>query len=126
MTRYRNALALRFQDRDAKDEAYPELEEVWYEGWSRDKFTTIQMHNDLTLVTGATFNKFLLEQLPQKILVFMHRVDLTGKTDKEIITIIRNARRMAEKWDAARKNLGLKVSLESNQISEKKYGFQEM
>jgi len=38
----------------------------------------------------------------------MHTVDLTGKTDDELITIITNAGRTAEKWDEARKNLGLK------------------
>jgi hypothetical protein len=40
-------------------------------------------------------------------------VDLTGKTDQEIITIITNAGRTAEKWEAARKNLGLETSLTS-------------
>jgi len=36
---------------------------------------------------------------------------LTGKTDDELITIITNAGRTAEKWDEARKNLGLKKSV---------------
>jgi hypothetical protein len=37
-------------------------------------------------------------------------VYLTGKTDQEIITIITSAGRTAERWEAARKNLGLKAS----------------
>jgi hypothetical protein len=41
----------------------------------------------------------------------MHTVDLTAEKDQEIITIIMNARRMAEEWDAARKNLRLTVSI---------------
>jgi hypothetical protein len=41
----------------------------------------------------------------------MHTVDLSGKTDEEIITIITNAGRTAEKWDEARKNLGLQKSI---------------
>lgn len=50
----------------------------------------------------------------------MHTVDSTGKTDQAIITIITNAGRTAEKWEAARKNLGLKVSLRSHEKSEGK------
>jgi len=46
----------------------------------------------------------------------MHTVDLTGKTDDEIITIITNAGRTAEQWDAAKNDLGLKKS-----ISEVRY-----
>jgi len=34
----------------------------------------------------------------------MHTVDLTRKTIDEIIITITNARRTAEKWEAARKN----------------------
>jgi len=45
----------------------------------------------------------------------MHTVDPTGKMDQEISILITNARRMAEKWDAARKNLNLKVSLRSHE-----------
>jgi len=43
----------------------------------------------------------------------MHTVDLTGKTDQEIITIITNAGWTAKKWEAARKNLDLKASLKT-------------
>jgi len=35
----------------------------------------------------------------------MHVVDLTGKTDQEMIEIITKAGRTAEKWEEARKNL---------------------
>jgi len=108
MTGYINALKLRFEDRDAKDEAYAELEKVRYEGCIRDMFTQIQTLNDKAAVTGAAFKKLILERLPHKILEQMHTVDLTGRTDQEIMTIITNAGRTAEKWEAARNNLGLK------------------
>jgi hypothetical protein len=108
MTGYINALKLRFEDRDAKDEAYAELEKVRYEGCIRDMFTQIQTLNDKAAVTGAAFKKLILERLPHKILEQMHTVDLTGRTDQDIMTIITNAGRTAEKWEAARNNLGLK------------------
>jgi hypothetical protein len=108
MTGYVNALKLRFEDRDAKDEAYAELEKVRYEGCIRDMFTQIQTLNDKAAVTGAAFKKLILERLPHKILEQIHTVDLTGRTDQEIMTIITNAGRTAEKWEAARNNLGLK------------------
>jgi len=41
----------------------------------------------------------------------MHTIDLTRKTDDELITMITNAGRTAEKWDEARKNLGLKKTI---------------
>ena len=110
MTGYVNALKLRFEDKDAKDEAFAELEEVCYEGCIRDMVTRIQTLNDKAMVSGAALKKLILEWLPQKILEQMHVVDLTGKTDNEIITIITNAGRTEEKWEAARKNLGLKAS----------------
>jgi len=110
MTGYVNALKLRFEDKDDKDEAFAELEEVSYEGCIRNIFTRIQTRNDKAMVSGAALKKLILERLPQKILDQMHVVDLTGKTDNEIISIITNAGRTAEKWEAARKNLGLKAS----------------
>ena len=108
MTGYINALKFRFEDRDAKDEAYAELVKVRYEGCIRDMFTQIQTLNDKAAVSGAAFKKLILERLPHKILEQMHTVDLTGRTDQEIMTIITNAGRTAEKWEAARNNLGLK------------------
>jgi len=113
MTRYVNALTLRFDDKDAKDEAYAELEQVRYEGCIRDMFTRIQTHNDKAKVMGAALRKLILERLPAKILEQMHNVDLTGKTDQEIMTIITNAGRIAEKWEAARKNLSLKAQFKT-------------
>jgi len=113
MTRYVNALKLRFEDKDAKDEAYSEVEMVRYDGCIRDMFTKIPTFNDKAIVTRAALNKSILERLPQKILQQMHVVDSTGKTDQEIVTIITNAGRTVEKWEAARKNLGLKASFRS-------------
>jgi len=43
-----------------------------------------------------------------KVLEHMHTVSLTGKTDDEIMNIITNAGRTAEKWEEGRKNLGLR------------------
>ena len=112
MTGYINALKLRFEDRDAKDEAYAELEKVQYEASIRDMFTQIQTLQDKAAVTGAAFKKLILERLPHKILEQMHTVDLTGRTDQEIMTMITNAGRTADKWEAARNNLGLKNQFE--------------
>jgi len=110
MTGYVNVLKLRFEDKDTKDEAFACLEEVCYEGCIRDMFTKIQTSNDKAMVSGAALKKSIFERLPQKILDQMHIVDLTGKTDNEIINIITSAGRTAEKWEAARRNLGLKAS----------------
>jgi len=126
MTGYVNALKLRFKDKDAKDEAYAELEEVRNEGCIRDMFTRIETLNDKAMVSGAALKKLILERLPRKILEQMHVVDLTGKTDNEIITIITNAGRNAEKWEAARKNLGLKASFRKIKSSKYDYGTEEM
>jgi hypothetical protein len=111
ITGYIQALKLRFEDKDAKDEAYSALEKVRYDGCIRDMFTQIQMHNDKALVSGAALKKIIQDRLPHKIQEQMHTVDLTGKTDDEIVTIITNAGRTAEKWDEARKNLGLRKSI---------------
>jgi hypothetical protein len=108
ITGYVQALKLRFEDKDAKDEAYAQLEKVRYDGCIRDMFTQIQMHNDKALVSGAALKKIILDRLPHKILEQMHTVDLTGKTDEEIITISTNRGRTREKWDQAKKNLGLR------------------
>jgi len=113
MTGYGNALKLRFEDKDVIDEAYADLEKVRYEGCICDMFTKIQALNDKARVSGTALKKMILEHLPQKIIEQMHTVDLTGKTDQEIIAIITNAGQTAEKWEAARKNLGLKASLKS-------------
>jgi len=76
-------------------------------------FTKILTFNDKAMVTSAALKKWILERLPQKILEQMHVVDLTGKTDQEIISIITSAGQTAEKWDAAGKNLGHTGSFES-------------
>jgi len=113
MTSYVNALKWRFQEKDTKDEAYADLENVRYEGCIPDMFTNIQTFNHKAMVTGAALKKMILERLPQKILGQMHTMDLTGKTDQEIITIITKAGRTTELWEAARKNLGLKATLKT-------------
>ena len=111
MTGYVNALKPRFKDKDAKDEAYANLEKVRYDACIRDMCTQIQTFNDKAMATGAALKELILEWLPQKIIEHMHTVDLTGTNDQEIITIMTNAGRTAEKWEAARKNLRLKATL---------------
>jgi hypothetical protein len=82
MTGYINAFKLRFEDRNAKNEAYADLEKVRYEGCIRDMFTKIQTVNDKAMVTGAALKKIIIERLPQKIIEQMHTLDLTRKTDQ--------------------------------------------
>jgi hypothetical protein len=113
MTGYVNALKLRFDDRDARDEAYANMEKVRYQGCIRDMFTKIRTFNDKAMISGAALKKMILERLLQKIMEHMHTVDLMGNTDSDIITIISNEGKTAEKWKATRKNLGLKSSLET-------------
>jgi len=121
MTGYINALTLRFEDKDARDEAYCELEKVRYEGCIRDMFTKTQTHNDKALVTGAALKKLILERLPAKILEQMHTVDLTGKTDQEMMSIVTNAGRTAEKWEAGRNNLSLKAQFRTKEKSLERF-----
>jgi len=109
-TTYQNDLVLRFEDREARDEAYADLEKVRYEGDIRDMFTKIQMYNNKAQLTGAGLKKLILDRLPEKVLGQMHVVDLTGKTDQEMIEIITKAGRTGEKWEEARKNLGLRTT----------------
>jgi hypothetical protein len=71
-------------------------------------FTQIQICNDKAMVSGAELKKIILVRLPYKILEQMHTVNLTGKTHDEIICIITNAGRTAEKYKAAKNNVGLK------------------
>jgi len=113
MTGYVNAVKLKFEEKDAKDEANADLEQVQYEGCICDMFTKIQTFNDKARVTGAALKKLILESLPQRVLEEIHTVDLTGKTDQEITSTLINAGLTAEKWEAARKNLGLKATLKS-------------
>jgi hypothetical protein len=82
MTGYINAFKLRFEDRNAKNEAYADLEKVRYEGCIRDMFTKIQTVHDKAMVTGAALKKIIIERLPQKIIEQMHTLDLTGKTNQ--------------------------------------------
>jgi len=76
-------------------------------------FSQIQTYNDKAMVTSAALQKLILEGLPQEILDHMHTVDLMGKPDQEIITIITNTGRTAEKWKATRMNLMLKATLKA-------------
>jgi len=101
MTGYINAVKLKFEYQNAKDEAYADLEKVRYQGGIRDMFTKIQTFIDKAMVTGAGLKKKILERLPQEIIKQMHMDNLTGKNDQESITIIPKVGRPAEKWDAA-------------------------
>jgi hypothetical protein len=114
MTGYIIALKLRFRDKDTKDEAYADLENVRYEGCIRIMFTQIQTFIDKVVVTGAVLTMLILELLPQRIIEQLHTVNLTGKIDQEIITIITNIGQNAEKSGSARKSLGLQATLRSD------------
>jgi hypothetical protein len=60
-------------------------------------FTKIETFNDKAMVTGAALKNIILQRLPQKIIKQMHTMDLTRKTDYEMITNLTNAGRTAEK-----------------------------
>jgi hypothetical protein len=100
---------LRFEDKEARDEAYADFEKVWYEGDSWDMFTKIQMYNDKSQLTGAALKKLIVDGLPEKVLSQMHEVDLTGKTDQEMINSITKAARTAEKWEEGIKNFCTRI-----------------
>jgi len=70
-------------------------------------FAKIQMNNDTSQLTGAGLKKLILDRLPAKVLEQMHTVDLTGKTDQEMIETISKAGRTAEKWEEAKMNLSM-------------------
>jgi len=108
-TTYQNDLMLRFKDKEARDEAYADLEKVRCEGDIQDMFTKIQIINNKAQLKGAGLKKLILDRLPEKVLSQMHVVNLTGKTDQEMIDIITNAGRTAEKWEEARKNLSTRT-----------------
>jgi len=118
-TTYQNDIKLRFENKEARDVAYSKMGKIRYKGCIRDMFTRIQTFNDKAQVTGAALKKFILERLPAKILDQMHVVDLTGKTDQEMIDIITNAGKTAERWEEARENLLIK-SYETKDRSHKK------
>jgi len=118
-TTYQNDIKLRFENKEARDVAYSKMGKIRYKGCIRDMFTRIQTFNDKAQITGAALKKFILERLPTKILDQMHVVDLTGKTDQEMIDIITNAGKTAERWEEARDNLLIK-SYETKDRSHKK------
>ena len=107
-TTYQIDIKLQFSDKEARDVAYAKMEQVRYKGDIRDMFTRIQTLNDRAQLTGAALKKLILERLPIKILDQMHTVDLTGKSDQEMIDIITNAGKTAEKWEQAKENLLIK------------------
>jgi hypothetical protein len=84
---------LQFETKDCKDKAYATVERVRYDGCLRDMFTPIQMPNDNAFITSTVGKKMNLDRLPFKIQEHMHPVDLSGKTDDEIICSTTNARR---------------------------------
>ena len=108
-TTYQNDLMLSFEDKEARDKAYADLEKVRYEGDIWDMFTKMQMYNDKAQLTGAGLEKLILDRLPEKVLSQMHVVDLTRKTDQDMIEIIVKAGRTAEKWEQAKKNLNTRA-----------------
>jgi len=118
-TTYQNDIKLRFENKEARDVAYFKMGKIRYKGCIRDMFTRIQTFNDKAQITGAALKKFILERLPAKIHDQMHVVDLTGKTDQEMIDIITNAGKTAERWEEARDNLLIK-SYETKDRSHKK------
>jgi hypothetical protein len=107
-TPYQNDTKLQFENKEARDVAYSKMGKIRYKGCIWDMFTRIQTFNDKAQITGAALKKFILERLPTKILDQMHVVDLTGKTDQEMIDIITNAGKTAERWEEARENLLIK------------------
>jgi len=66
-------------------------------------FTTIQILHDMAQLTAAGLQNLILYPLPGEVLSQMHSVNLTGKSNQEMIDIIINTGRTAEKWDEARK-----------------------
>jgi hypothetical protein len=67
-TTYQNNIVLRFEDKEARDEAFADLDKVQYEGDIGDMFTKIQMYNDKAQLKGAGVKKLILDRLPVKIL----------------------------------------------------------
>ena len=119
-TTYQNDIKLRFENKEARDVAYSKMGKIRYKGCIRDMFTRIQTFNDKAQITGAALKKFILERLPSKILDQMHVVDLTGKTDQEMIDIICNAGKTAERWEEARENLLISPYESKERKSKKK------
>jgi len=107
-TTYQNDIKLRFENKESRDVAYSKMGKIRYQGCIQDMFTRIQTVNDKAQITGATLKKFILERLPTNILDQMHVVDLTGKSDQQMIDIIPNAGKTAERWEEGRDNLLIK------------------
>lgn len=64
-----------------------------------------------------------MDRVPHKIRDQMHTVHWTATKDHEIILIFKNVERTAEKWDDAKKILGLKSGQrlqEKNEYSKKR------
>jgi len=94
MTNYVQALQLRFEGKDAGEEAYGDLEKVRYEECIQNMLTQIQTYSDKAQVTGPAFKKLILDRLPTKILEQMHTVDLTGRTDEEIVDVLQRQEKL--------------------------------
>jgi len=121
MTGYTQALKLRFKDIEAKDEAYANLDEVRYDGCIWDMLNQIQKHNNDAQVSGEVLKKLILDWLPKKFLERMHMVDLTGRSDNNIIHTITKAGRTAAKWDVAKKNSILRKSVTETRNEKPQY-----
>jgi len=108
-----------FEDETARDEAYSELDILWYDGDIRDMLPYPQTHHDKAQLTGASLKKLMLDRLPVKVLELMHTVDLTGNSDQEMIEINSPTGRAAEKWEDAIKNLSTRTPRNSEKTWEK-------
>jgi len=106
---YQNPIQLHFEDKDARDEAYAELDKVKHEGDIRNMFTKIHIHNDKVQLSGAALQKLILDPLPEMILEQMHMVDLTRKSNEDIIDIIQCIGRTFKNWEEAKSNLKKRV-----------------
>ena len=78
ITGYIKGAKLRFEDKDANDEAYAALGTISYDGCLQDMLTQIRMHNDEAMVTAAALQKIILYRSQHNILETINTVDLTG------------------------------------------------
>jgi hypothetical protein len=92
-------IELRYDDTEARGMACTKMEQVRYKGDIGDIFSRIQTYNDKAQLTRAALKKLIQELLPIKILDQMHMLNLTGKSDQEMIDIITNAEKTAKQWE---------------------------
>jgi len=117
-TTYQNDITWKFEDKEARVEAYAKMEKVSNKGDIWDMITKIQTYNDNAQLTDAALKKLILHRLQLKIIEQMHTVDMTGKWDEEMIEIISKAGRMTGKWEDAKMNPSVKTP---GYLEEKKW-----